>query len=162
MNPVIEQHDNFLMYIKNKFKLLVQQDTIVSLLVDKIHQKPFIDYKGGNIVDLFDDCNESGTSDFAFMLSSIFSQYKDVVHVMPTKWLKTENLFDIVKHMIIGLEEIGFPVLTIITDNNAINKKNYFDLLQSPKGFHCTSTPSYKISNSLLPLRLSIINNRIR
>ena len=34
MNPLIEQHDNnFLMYIRNKFKLLVQNDTTVFLLV---------------------------------------------------------------------------------------------------------------------------------
>ena len=128
MNPLIEQHaENFLMYIKNKFKLLVKQDITVSLLVDEIHLKPYIDYKGGNIVGLSDNNNEAATNAFAYILSSVFSQYKDVVHVMPTKCLKTENLFDIVKHMIIGLKEIGFQVLSIITDNNAINKKaTYF------------------------------------
>ena len=42
MNPLIEQHDNnFLMYTKNKFKLLVQQDTTVSLLIDEIHLKSY-------------------------------------------------------------------------------------------------------------------------
>ncbi len=51
---------------------------------------------------------------------------------MPTKCLKVENLFDIVKRIIIGLEEIGFQVLSIITNNNAINKKSYIFLLQSP------------------------------
>ena len=58
------------------------------------------------------------------MLSSVFSQYKDVEHVMPTKRLKAENLFDIIKR-IIGLVEIGFQVLFIITDDNAINKNLY-------------------------------------
>ena len=44
MNPLIEQHDyNFLMYIKNKFKLLVEKDTTVSLLVDEIHLNPYFD-----------------------------------------------------------------------------------------------------------------------
>ena len=42
---------------------------------------------------------------------------------MPTKCLKAESLFDIIKCIIIGLEEISFQVLSIITDNNAINKK---------------------------------------
>lgn len=76
MNPLIEQHDNnFLMYIKNKFKLLVQ-DITVSLLVDEIHLKPYLDYKGGNIVGLSDNSNEAATSAFAFRISSVFSQYK--------------------------------------------------------------------------------------
>ena len=42
---------------------------------------------------------------------------------MPTKCLKAGNLFNIIKRLIIGLEEIGFKVLCIIMDNNAINKK---------------------------------------
>ena len=90
------------MYIKNKFKLLVQQDTIVSLLVDEIHLKPYFHYKGGNIVDLSDNSNEAATSSFACMLSSVYSLYKDVVNVMPTKCLKAENLFDTVKCIVIG------------------------------------------------------------
>ena len=125
MNPLIEQHNNFLMYIKNKFKFRVQNDTAVSLLVDKIHLKSYFDYKDGNIVGFSDNSNQAATSVFVFMLSSVFSQYKDVVHVMPTKCLKAESLFDIIKCIIIGLEEIGFQVLSIIRDNNAINKKSY-------------------------------------
>ena len=50
------------MYIKNKFKLQVSQDTTVSLLVDEIHQKTYIDDKGGNIVGLFDNSYEAATS----------------------------------------------------------------------------------------------------
>ena len=53
------------------------------------------------------------------MFNSVFQQYKDVVYVMPTKWLKTENSFDLVKSIIIGL------VISIIRDNNAINKNLY-------------------------------------
>ena len=63
VNPLIKQYDNnFLMYIKNKFNLLVQQDTTVSLLVDEIHLKPYIDYKSGNIVGLSNYSNEAATS----------------------------------------------------------------------------------------------------
>ena len=109
------------MYIKNKFK----QDTTVSLLVDEIHLKPYFDYKGGNIVGLSDNSNEVATSAFAFKLSSVFSQDKDIVYVMSTKRLKAENLFDIVKRIIIGLEEIDFQVLSIITDNNVIVFTNH-------------------------------------
>ena len=101
----------------------MQGDTTVSLIVDEIHLKLYFDHKGGNTVGLSDYSNEAATSAFVFMLSSVFSQYKDVVHVIPTKYLKAESLFDIIKRIIISLEEIGFRVLSIITDNNAINKK---------------------------------------
>ena len=79
MNHLIEQHDKNFMYIKNKFKFLVQRETTVSLLVDEIHLKRYFDYKGGNNVGLSDNSNEAATSALVFMLSSVFSQYKDVV-----------------------------------------------------------------------------------
>ena len=72
MNPVVEQHkNNFLIYIKDKFKLLVQNDIIVSLLIDEIHLKPYFDYKGGNIVGLANNTNEVATSAFASMFSGV-------------------------------------------------------------------------------------------
>ena len=45
-----------------------------------------------NIVGLSDNSNKVATNVFAFMLSSVFSQYKDVLQVAPTKRLKAENL----------------------------------------------------------------------
>ena len=39
-SSLLLQQQNF-MYFKNKFRLLVQKDTTVSLLVDEIHQKTF-------------------------------------------------------------------------------------------------------------------------
>ena len=151
MNPLIEQYDN---------NFLVRQDTTVSLLVDESHIKCYFDYKVGNIVGLSDNSNEAATSAFAFMLRSVFSQYKDIEHVMPTKFLKAENLFDIVKRIIIGLEEIGFQVLSIITDNTwkPISPQPIIIcifLFQSPKAFHCISTPNYEVSTSFFPIRLS-------
>ena len=53
MNILIVQYDiYFLLFTKNKFKLLVQKDTTVSLHIDEIDLRPYFDYKGGNIVGL--------------------------------------------------------------------------------------------------------------
>ena len=78
MNPLSVQYYNFLMYIKNKFKLLVQKNTTVSLFVDEIHVKPYFGYNGTNISGLSDYSNETAASAFALMLNRVFSQYKDV------------------------------------------------------------------------------------
>ena len=86
-----------------------------------------------NTIGLSDNNNEAATSAFDFMLSRVFSQYKAVVHVMPTKCLQAENLFDIVKRIINGLEETGFQVLSIITDNNAKNKRALSFFCRPPK-----------------------------
>ena len=57
----------------------MQQDTTLYLLVDEIHLKPYFYFKGDNILGLFDNNNETIRSAFPFMLSNVFSQYKDVV-----------------------------------------------------------------------------------
>ena len=44
------------------------------------------------------------------------------MHFRSSKCLKGENLFDIVKYVIPDLEEIGFRVISLISDNNSINK----------------------------------------
>ena len=50
------------------------------LLIDEIHLKPYFDYKGGNVVGSANNTNEVAASAFAFMLSSVLSNYKDVIH----------------------------------------------------------------------------------
>lgn len=60
----------------------------MSLLLDEIHVKPYFDYNGGNTHGIADISNASATSYFAFMISSVFLGYKDVMHIMPNKCLK--------------------------------------------------------------------------
>ena len=124
MSPVPEQQNcHFLSYIKNKFKFLTQNDMTVSLMIDEIHIKQYFDYKGGNIVGSAFNCDEAAKSAFVFMISSVCSQFKDVVHILPVKTLKAEILFTFIKDIVIGLEKIGFRVISVVTDNNSINKK---------------------------------------
>ena len=124
LSPSSEQiDDNFLLYIRSKFKNLLGCDKTVMLLVDKIHLKPYFDYKGGNLVGAAYNSNDAATSAFAFMVNSVFSKFKEVVHVLPARKMDAEALFNLLRKTIIGLEKIGFTVIAIITDNNAINRK---------------------------------------
>ena len=132
--PDLEQKpSNFLVYIKNKFKMLQSADKSVILMVDEIHIKPSFDYKGGSIVGSAFDTAEAATSAYVFMISSIMSKYKDVVHIIPAKCMKAEILHDILRTIIIGLEKIGFQVICVITDNNAINGKALSLFAKPPK-----------------------------
>lgn len=49
--------------------------------------------------------------------------FKEVVHIVPVHTANFEMLFKIVKDVILGLEKLGFKVICVITDNNAINRK---------------------------------------
>ena len=68
------------------------------LLVDEIHLKLFFDCKGGKIVGTsFNSLSEAAKSAFAFMISSVFSAYKDVVHLLPTSKLIADDLHAMIK-----------------------------------------------------------------
>ena len=51
--PQIEEQDsNFLYYARQSFSKLKDCDKHVFLMIDEIHVKPFLDYKGGNLVGM--------------------------------------------------------------------------------------------------------------
>ena len=96
-------------YIKQKFRDLSSSDCTVMLLVDEIYLKSFFDYKGGNIVGTSFNCpSEAAKSALTFMISSVFSAYKDVVHVLPISKLIAGDLHAMMKKIVCGLENVGF------------------------------------------------------
>ena len=64
------------------------------------------------------------------MIGCVFFKYKDVVHLLPTCRMSTSDLNFMLKKIIVGLEDIEFRVIAVITDNNSINRKalSYFVL----------------------------------
>ena len=70
---------------------------------------------------------------FAFMISSIFSNYKDVIHLLPTCKITVDELYITIKKLAVGLESIGFKVIAVIADNNTINRKAMFKFVSPPK-----------------------------
>ena len=57
------------------------------------------------------------------MVNSVFSKFKEVVHVFPTRRVNAKIFFTILLKTIVGLEEIGFNVIAVVTDNNSTNRK---------------------------------------
>ena len=134
MSPLAEQRNhNFLQYIRQKFKDLQKCDKTVVLLVDEIHLKPFFDYQDGNIVGNAFDSKDAANSAFAFMINSLFSSYQDVVHILLSCKLSSDVLYSLIRKTILGLEEIGFCVICVLTDNNAINRKAMSFFMSPPK-----------------------------
>nr|XP_042908356.1 uncharacterized protein LOC122271390 [Parasteatoda tepidariorum] len=92
-------------------------------MMDEIHLKPYFDFKGGNVVGAAFDSSHAATSAHAFMIQSLLSNYKDVVFVLPVKTLTAETLHDIIKRVVVDLEDISFTVVAVVSDSNSINRK---------------------------------------
>lgn len=82
----------------------------------------FFYYKGGNISGVAANSDVAATSTHVFMLQSMLSSFREVVHILPVCTLNAVSLHKVLKEVILGLEKIGFRVL-VISDNNSINRK---------------------------------------
>ena len=127
------QEDNFLNYIKLKFPYLKSPDLNIVLMLDEIHIKPYLDYKGGKLAGTAFDSKVLASSVHTFMISSLSSKFKDVVHLLPVHTINHEMLFKVIKKIILGLEEIGFKVICVVTDNNKINSRAMQSFVNPPK-----------------------------
>lgn len=124
VDPLNEMNNvNFLSYAKQRVKFLKEEDLKVSLMIDEIHLKENFDYKGGNVVGFAHDSSEFANSAHTFMLQSLFSKYKDVVYILPVNKNTADIMFSITKNIVLKLEEFGFKVVSLATDNNKINRK---------------------------------------
>ena len=121
----------------------------IYLLVDEIHLKPYFDYKGGNIAGAAYNSEQPANSAFVFMDTSLFLSLKDVVYIIPSTKMKSEVLYRLILKTITGLETIGFRVISVSTDNNAINSKAMSLFSSPPKKIYCLSTSQRQFSSSV-------------
>ncbi|GBM55782.1 hypothetical protein AVEN_190362-1 [Araneus ventricosus] len=109
-------------------------------MLDEVHIKEYFDYKGGSISGMSYDSKTSAPSAQVFMVKSIVSQYKDV-HVLPVHTISGNDLHEFIKKVIIDLEDIGFIVIGIITDNNSVNRRAVDLFTDPPELSYCYPHP---------------------
>ncbi|KAF2882524.1 hypothetical protein ILUMI_23660 [Ignelater luminosus] len=111
----------------------MSEDKLVILLMDEIHLKENFYYKWGYIVgNAFND-EKLAKSAHVFMISSLMSPYKEVVHILPVNKMTGEVLHTFLKNIVIGLHNIGFEVLGVVSDNHSINRKAISYFSNSPE-----------------------------
>lgn len=66
----------------------------MTLMIDEIHIKPYFDYKGGRIVGTAAHSTEPATTAHVFMVQSLLSPNKDVIHKLPMCKMNAETLHE--------------------------------------------------------------------
>ncbi|GFV35550.1 MULE domain-containing protein [Trichonephila clavipes] len=89
--------------------------------------------EGGNILGMAYNREQAATSAYVFMIQSLLSPLKEVVHIMPVKKIDGEKLFAVVKKTIVELDGIGFKVIGVVSDDNSINRKAMSNFSVPPK-----------------------------
>nr|CAI5864649.1 unnamed protein product [Callosobruchus analis] len=96
-------------------------------MLDEVYVKSDISYKSGKIEGFASSGSEvsPATTIQAFMVSYIFSNYKDIVGLFPVCTLKHNLLHELTLNILKVLSNLGFHVVAIISDNNAVNRKMF-------------------------------------
>lgn len=119
--------------------------------MDEIYISPQLNFKGGRLIgSSFDQSNALAKTAQVFSIASAFSNYKDVVAILPLYKNNGELLHRAVSEIIKSLHELDLYVLSIISDDNAINKSMFGKFKKHIFGFGSVCNPA----NSIQPLFL--------
>lgn len=119
-------------YLKSKASLLQPNELKVNIQLDEIHIKSNIVYQNGKLLGCAENHNlKSANRIQCFMLSSIFSDNRDVVSLVPVQQMTSKYLCDLTRQVISNVTKAGYTIVSIISDNNVVNRKMFMSLSDS-------------------------------
>lgn len=123
------EDNNHAAYLKSKSDALEPHERIVILMLDEIHVDPQTTYRGGVLHGKAENnILVEATTVQAFMICSIMSGNRDVAALIPVKNLTTEYLTDCTMKVLKLLEDCGYQVLCLISDNNRVNRNMFTNM----------------------------------
>lgn len=133
--------------MRENFSTLESEEKLVNLLLDEIHVKKCMSYKGGKVYGASVNSDEAATTIQAFMISSLLSKNKHVTALYPVSNLTADTLLELTHKVLSSLHDIGYKVVSLISDNNRVNR-NMFEKLCGGKLTSSIANP-YESSESL-------------
>lgn len=132
-------------FLNMSIKSLLPRERFVILQVDEIYVSARLDYKGGRLIGSAE--NKAGCQAktvVAFLISSAFGNFKEVVSLHPVVNINGNDLYNITQRVIDLLKNCGFHVISIISDNNRVNRNLFQHLLPSNDEF-CVTYPNSSV-----------------
>lgn len=117
-------------YLRTRINYLQDHEKLVNLVLDEVYVEPRLHFKGGSVYGSSSNNNDIAKTAQVFMVSSVLSDYKDIVCIVPVNNMSSEYLKTEILCIVTELESIGLQVLSLISDNNLVNRKA-FGLLSS-------------------------------
>ena len=115
--------DSGVSYLKARIKNLSQSDKTISVLVDEVYSAKRGEYKAGKFYGA--ENMEATKTLLCFMASSIGGQYRDMIAMYPLVKISADILKSTLCKVLKTLSDIGFDVVTNITDGHSANRKLY-------------------------------------
>ena len=122
--------------------------------MDEIHIKSKLSYQSGKLIGTADNNDQkSATRIQCFMISSGFflQKNKDVVSLIPVEKMKSQDLCKMTLDVIHNVTKAAFTIVSIISDNNIVNRKMFL-LLSGTDHLVPYFINPYKTSNKIFLL----------
>ena len=119
-------------YLKNKAARLQPNERMVNLQLDEIHIKSKVVYENGNVRGYAENKSMKEANRMqCFLISSLCSNNKDVVSIIPVQQMTAIYLCELIKQVIINVSNAGYRVISVISDNNVVNRNSFKMLANS-------------------------------
>jgi hypothetical protein len=116
-----------LQYFKLRLSKLNPFERTVILLIDEMYISGQVDFCGGEFVG-FCDGGRAKTV-LCFMISSVCGGYRDIVRLIPIKQITADQLHHHFLEVIRFIEDVGFTVVAVCSDNHPVNRSFYTNKL---------------------------------
>jgi hypothetical protein len=105
---------------------LSERERYVCLQLDEIHVNPSYSYKSGTLSGAALNSSASQAHSVqAFMVSSIFGTAKEIVSLNPVKNITGDDLTEMLRKIIDIVQNCGYTIVALISDNNQVNCKAF-------------------------------------
>ena len=113
-------------YLTRKTQCLEPHEHVVNIELDEIHIKIKLSYQSGKLIGTADNNDQKPVTRIqCSMISSVLSNNKDVVSLIPVEKMKSQDLCKMTLDVINNVTKAGFPIVSIISDNNIVNRKMF-------------------------------------
>ena len=140
----------FIDYLKVSCKAFTKYKRNILLQLDEIHVKTDYTYKGGKIFgsscinwnlddaeDISSQCDPAKTV-LAFQVSSLYTNWSEIVRLLPCCNTKASELLPIVQQVIIDIEKCDLRVIAICTDDYQLNVSLFKSLANKSSNLELT------------------------
>ena len=102
----------------------------MNLQIDEVHIKSKLVYESGELLGTADNSEENKPANrlHCLLILSIMSPNRDIVALIPVQKMDAEYLTSLLKDVITTVTRAGYTIISIISDNNVINRKSFISL----------------------------------
>ena len=123
INKSLKDSDSNYFFLEKQYQALKPCERLITLKIDEIQIKPKLEYRSGELTGFAANRDgEPAKHVQAFMIQSVMSKYSEMVQLIPVSRNDTSFLLESFKEVVVYLENIGFEILCVTSDNNGINR----------------------------------------